>query len=150
MEKSHYSRWHRENPKNLQELQEYLCGNFGVSFREVCIQEIRQALNLMKARSPDVLSSPWSDHFSTIFINFHTGQPFMQTMLKTYVFPEKLKQFLDVCTILEKTTDQFAYLYDIEELQHAEEITKNLETLLQIMPTQEQFVRLVQEIKARA
>ena len=113
------------------------------------MQEIRQALELMKAHSSDVLSSPWSDHFSTIFVNFHTGQPFMQDMLKNYVFPEKLKQFLDICTILEKTTDQFAYLNDIEEMQHAEEITQNLETLLQIMPTQEQFAILVQAIKER-
>lgn len=145
-----HPRWPKEDPSTLPELQEHLLSHFQFLFGDPKnVDDVRLVLAWMKADSSDVLRWKEADAFFTLFAPFHTGQPFMEEMLKQYLFPDRLRLFLDICTSLERNTDQFAYLEKWEDLQHKETIVSDLERFLSGLPSQEEFARLVQEIRER-
>ena len=150
MEVRPHPRWPEENPQTLPQLQGHLISHFRFLFGDPKnVDDAHKLLAWLKADSPDILQLKGTGSFFTLFSSFHTGQPFMQKMLGEYVFPERLKAFLDVCTSLEKTTEQFAYLEKWEDLQYKEAIISDLERFINELPSQEDFIQLVESIREK-
>lgn len=150
MEIHHHPNWPKEDPKTLIQLQEYLISHFQFLFStSKNVDDIRLVLAWMRKDSSDILQWKEADTFFTLFSPFHTGQPFMKRMLSKYIFPERIKAFLDTCTSLEKTTDQFAYLEKLEDLQYKEDIILDLKRFLENLPSQEQFAKSVESIQKK-
>ncbi len=142
--------WPKKDPETLPDLQEYLRSHFDFHFTNPeTIAEIRKVLEWMKSGSSQVLNWDGAGSFCTLFTAFHTGAPFMKEMMDRYSFPKRLLEFLRVSTALESTTDQFAYLEKIEELQQKEKIIASLQRFLDELPTQKEFSKLVDEIKLK-
>ncbi|MFA7682370.1 MAG: hypothetical protein WCX61_05060 [Candidatus Peribacteraceae bacterium] len=150
MEVRPHPHWPKDDPQTLQELKEHLLSHFRFLFgNPKNSDDIRQVLAWLQLDSPDVLHWEEADAFCTLFSPFHTGQSFMKEMLDGYVFPERLKNFLDICTSLERNTDQFAYLEKWEDVQHKEIILADLKRFLDGLPSQESFEQLVESIQKK-
>ena len=148
METEPHPRWPKKEPETLPELQEYLRSRFDFLLADPKhIEEIRNVLTWLQSDSPELLRWDGGGSFSTLFLPFHTGSPFMQTALKRFVFSDALRGFLDVCTALESTTDQFAYIQSLDELQHKDTIMENLHRLLDLLPTASGFQLWVSAIR---
>jgi hypothetical protein len=147
-ETSHHLHWQKKEPETLSELEDYLRSHFNYHFTKPETRaEIKDVLEWMKSNSPRVLDFDGASSFSTLFISFHTGAPFMKRMLEQHLFPQRLLDFLHTATALESATDQFAYVDNMDKLENKEKIIENLQRFLDELPTSDEFAKLVGEIR---
>lgn len=110
---------------------------------------MQTVLSVLK-ENKNVLNVENIESFCSFFQAFHLRQmkPFnVLLLLQTHQFPQPLLEFMEICTFLESHTDQFAYLENMEKIQHKEEIISYLDKLLKQIPTQEEFANLVEAIR---
>ena len=148
MDTSPHPQWPQEGSSSLPEFQRYLIQEFEYLFgNQQNVADVRSVLSWLKDDPSRIFSWGDRDSFSTLFLPFHLGDPHIKKWIDACEVPDRLLSFMKTCTLLEKTTDQFAYLSDSAELEHKEEIIRALEELLRLLPTREEFVRLVEDIR---
>lgn len=138
------------NEKSLEFYRQSLLFSFSKIFCNAkYIEQMRVVLSLLQ-KNENVLNIENIESFCSFFQAFHLRQtkPFnVPLLLQMHQFPQSLIEFMEICTFLESHTDQFAYLEDMEKIQHKEEIASYLDKLLKQIPTQEEFANLVEAIR---
>jgi len=140
--------WPQKEPETLEELREYLAGRFDFLFgNEENQKDVQQVLHWLREDPEKIFEWSGADSFFTLFTPFHTGIPFLKSAMQHYRFPEELKNFLTLCTSLEKQTDQFIYNKTAEELKNKQQIIQDLTALCRLMPTHDVFAQWLSDIR---